>query len=344
MSGPLRQATFSLHRAALGSSRVPAVFQQPAIRAPVRLHQRRHARVLNIDIRRFLQTQPDISEKYKHLLEQKAKSEGLESIDDLKAAYKPKIEQYKRDSLAPPELPGSLTHDGVPPHPSSSQSSASPAASSTTSSTTTQPKTAPPQIPKSAMNPQKSLDSIIDTSKILLHDPKEIEYIWRARHISDKNSLCAVIPLETYQRIQTAARKHPMFVLPLPRPDQGIELHFLQWQFAGENTVNVMFTSLIEYKLRGEFAAPHTTVTHHLDIAQDKGIVLLQGSVVENRGVSVEEAKWLLMALQKFYGAEEGVPGAGEEVGRRRELLRMFSEGKQEFDVQMLIKEVETIN
>lgn len=101
-----------------------------------------------------------------------------------------------------------------------------------------------------------------------------------------------------------------------------------------------MFTSLIEYKLRGEFAAPHTTVTHHLDISEEKGIVLLQGSVVDNRGVSVEEAKWLLMALQKFYGAD----GAGEEVGRRRELLRLFSEGKQEFDVQMLIKEVETIN
>lgn len=291
--------------------------------------------MIDIDIRRFLQTQPDISEKYRHLLEKKARSEGLESVDDLKAVYKPKIEQYKRDSLAPPELPGNLTHNGVlPPSPSSPIDPSS----ITSTSPTTQPKTAPPQIPKSSN--QKSLDSIIDISKILLHDAKEIEYIWRARHISDKNSLCAIIPLETYQRIEKSAKRHPMFVLPLPRPDQGIELHFLQWQFSSPTTVNVMFTSLIEYKLRGEFAAPHTTVTHHLDISEEKGIVLLQGSVVDNRGVSVEEAKWLLMALQKFYGAD----GAGEEVGRRRELLRLFSEGKQEFDVQMLIKEVETIN
>ncbi|KAF3159407.1 hypothetical protein EYR41_002839 [Orbilia oligospora] len=329
MSGPLRQATFTLHRTALGCCQTSATLQPVrALVTPLR-QQKRYAQVLDIDIRRFLQTQPDITEKYKHLLEKKAKSEGLESVDDLKVAYKPKIEQYKRDSLAPPELPGSLTHDGVPPP-------------SPSSSPTTQPKTAPPQIPKSSN--QKSLDSIIDTSKILLHDAKEIEYIWRARHISDGNSLCAIIPLETYRRIEKAAKRHPMFVLPLPRPDQGIELHFLQWQFSSPTTVNVMFTSLIEYKLRGEFAAPHTTVTHHLDISEEKGIVLLQGSVVENRGVSVEEAKWLLMALQKFYGAEEGVPGAGEEVGRRRELLRQFSEGKQEFDVQMLIKEVETIN
>ncbi|RVD81045.1 uncharacterized protein DFL_008923 [Arthrobotrys flagrans] len=335
MSGPLRQATFTLHRTALGCSHASATFQPiRALVTPLR-QQKRHARMIDIDIRRFLQTQPDISEKYRHLLEKKARSEGLESVDDLKAVYKPKIEQYKRDSLAPPELPGNLTHNGVlPPSPSSPIDPSS----ITSTSPTTQPKTAPPQIPKSSN--QKSLDSIIDISKILLHDAKEIEYIWRARHISDKNSLCAIIPLETYQRIEKSAKRHPMFVLPLPRPDQGIELHFLQWQFSSPTTVNVMFTSLIEYKLRGEFAAPHTTVTHHLDISEEKGIVLLQGSVVDNRGVSVEEAKWLLMALQKFYGAD----GAGEEVGRRRELLRLFSEGKQEFDVQMLIKEVETIN
>ena len=60
----------------------------------------------------------------------------------------------------------------------------------------------------------------------------------------------------------------------------------------------------------------------------------------ENRGVSVEEAKWLLMALQKFYGANT----EQEEGGRRKELMRLFSEGKTEFDVQRLIQEVETIN
>lgn len=119
----------------------------------------------------------------------------------------------------------------------------------------------------------------------------------------------------------------------------------MQWQFTSQTTTNVIFTSLIEYKLRGEFATPHTTVTHHSDISDEKGIVLLQGQVKENGGVSVEEAKWLLMALQKFYGiAETGTEQAAEEVGRRRDLLRMFSEGREDFDVQRLIKEVETIS
>ncbi|KAF3940281.1 hypothetical protein ABW19_dt0209895 [Dactylella cylindrospora] len=333
MSGPLRQASFTLHRAALGYSHSSATLQPVrAIASPLR-QQKRYAQVLDV---RFVQTQhpSSVAEKYQHLLEKKAKSEGLKSVDELKQAYKGKIDNYVRESLSPPTLPGSLSHntafpDAIPSSPPSSTPQPLPS------------KPAHPKIPQSSN--QKTLSSFLDISKILLHDSKEIEYIWRARHINDPNSLCAVIPLETYRRLESAAKQYPMFVLPLPRPDQGVELHFLQWQFTSPTTSNVMFTSLIEYKLHGEFASPHTTVTHHLDISPEKGVVLLQGNVVENRGVSVEEAKWLLMALQKFYGAEEG-SSSGEEAGRRRELLRLFSEGKNEFDVQQLIKEVETIN
>ncbi|KAF3926367.1 hypothetical protein AA313_de0202846 [Arthrobotrys entomopaga] len=339
MSGPLRQ----LHRAALtviNSSSSSSSSSRVRI-----LQQKRHARVLNgLQFAHPVNNNNNIADKYKHLLERKAKSEGLESVEELKQAYKHRIDQYKRDSIAPPQLPSSSSSHH---HHQNHHNDAPPSSSSSILSTPTPiPKSSspppPPSIPKSSA--QKSLDSYLDISKILLHDPKEIEYIWRARHISDANSLCAVIPHKTYLRLVKTAKSHPMFILPLPRPDQGIELHFLQWQFSSPTTVNVMFTSLIEYKLRGEFASPHTTVTHHLDICEEKGIVLLQGSVVENKGVSVEEAKWLLMALQKFYAAEEGVEGAGEEVARRKLLLKQFSEGRADFDVQALIKEVETIN
>lgn len=86
----------------------------------------------------------------------------------------------------------------------------------------------------------------------------------------------------------------------------------------------------------GEFAVPHTTVTHHLDLREEKGLVLLQGSVVEGRGVSVDEAKWLLMCLQKFYGGE------GEKAGRKR-LLEKFSGGDEGFKVEELLEEAEKI-
>ena len=86
--------------------------------------------------------------------------------------------------------------------------------------------------------------------------------------------------------------------------------------------------------MRGEYAQPHTTVTHHLDMREEKGLVLLQGSVVEGRGVSVEEGKWLLMCLQKFYGGE------GEKEGRKR-LLEQFSGGDEAFKVEELLEEAE---
>ena len=64
--------------------------------------------------------------------------------------------------------------------------------------------------------------------------------------------------------------------------------------------------------------------------------MLLQGGIVEGRGVTVEEAKWLLMCLQKFYGGE------GEKVERRR-LLEKFSGGDVGFKVEELLEEAEKI-
>ena len=77
-------------------------------------------------------------------------------------------------------------------------------------------------------------------------------------------------------------------------------------------------------------------VTHHLDLADTKGLILLQGNVMEGRGVSVDEARWLLMCLQKFYG--------GTEEGTEREkLLRQFTEGDGGFKVEELLEESEKI-
>ena len=100
--------------------------------------------------------------------------------------------------------------------------------------------------------------------------------------------------------------------------------------------MSVLFTHLAEYKLRGEFSQPHTTITHHLELAQDKGLVLLQGQVVEGRGVSVDEAKWLVMCLQKFYGV-------GGERSERKRLLELFGKGDASFKLEDLVEEAEKI-
>lgn len=166
--------------------------------------------------------------------------------------------------------------------------------------------------------------------------PKELEAIWRLRHANNPQSLCAVIPLDVYLRIQNNARKHPHFILPLPKEGEGAEIHFLQWTFPAPDTVTVLFTHLAEFKLRGEYSQPHTTVTHHLELARDKQVVLMKGDVVEGRGVSVDEAKWLVMCLQKFYGV-------GSEKVERRKLLEGFTKGDEGFSLDELVEESEKI-
>lgn len=101
----------------------------------------------------------------------------------------------------------------------------------------------------------------------------------------------------------------------------------------------MLFTSLTAYKLHGEFAVPHTTLTHHLELMGEKGLVLAQGGVVKDSGVSVEEGRWLVMALQKFYGADPA-----EKEGRTRiKLLEQFTKGGEGFRVEDVIAEAEKL-
>ncbi|TGO27354.1 hypothetical protein BPAE_0043g00270 [Botrytis paeoniae] len=308
-----------------------AIIRSPAVRriisgAPpyLRASQKRWAQVHDV---RFLATQqPDrVLEKYKEKLEQKAKEEGLRDANELKEAYKSKIEELKKKATV--AIP---TPTNAPPTPPPSP-------------TTSSPFPAPPPPPQtpaekapSSTPGLKTLSSYLDLEKVRDLSQEKIEALWRYRHASDPRSLCAVIPLDIYKTIEKTAKKFPHFILPLPKEGQGAEIHFLQWTFPAENTVTVLFTHLAEYKLRGEYSQPHTTITHHLELEKEKGLVLLQGQVVEGRSVSVDEAKWLIMCLQKFYGP------VGEKSDRRR-LLEMFGRGDPAFKVEDLVEEAEKI-
>ena len=56
---------------------------------------------------------------------------------------------------------------------------------------------------------------------------------------------------------------------------------------------------------------------------------------MDGRGITVDEGKWLLMCLQKFYGAEHKV--------ERKELLEQFSHGDGGFKVEELLEEAEKV-
>jgi len=332
--------------------------------SPLLRTQRRCARVHDV---RFVMThrnQEKILDRYKQKLEQKAKNEGHSSISSLKEAYKEKIDGYKRTtnpapiSNPPPAAKHSQFQQPPPPPPTPQQSISS--------------ESKPSGVPGI-----KPLSSYLDLEKVSSLPNKEVEYIWRLRHANDPLSLCAVIPLEMYNRIYRTARQHPQFVLPLPRPvaengsgdikqsaegfDGGEEraasdIHFLQWGFhppagppscpdvktANTHHSTVLFTHLAAFKLHGTYAQPHTTVTHHLDLADSHGLVLLNGSVVKGGGVSVEEGRWLLMCLQKFYDHEGHGGGIGRE--KRQELLEKFSKGDQGFNLDELVDAAERIS
>lgn len=328
---------------------------------PLRI-QRRFARVQDV---RFVATHgaPErIVDRYKDKLEKKVKEEGLESISQLKEVYKEKItEARKKASTLMPKVPISSQTSGLyhsPPPPP-------------------RPRTeAPSKAPKTAVPGIKPLSSYLDLEKVSVLPAKEVETIWRLRHARDPLSLCAVIPLETYNRIYNTAKMHPQFILPLPRPsaeddavvakpsDSGFtgaartaaDIHFLQWGFfppagpppapevrtVNNHTSTVLFTHLAHYKLHGAYAPPHTTITHHLDLADSHGLVLMNGGVVAGRGVSIEEGRWLLMCLQKFYDFRGHGGGIGKE--KRQALLQKFSKGDQGFDLTALVDEAERIS
>jgi ATP synthase F1 complex assembly factor 1 len=255
--------------------------------------------------------------------------EGLSDISELKQAYKDKIENLRKQAAvpaatAPLELNSSSTttsslYPAPPPSPSTPGSKTEPSTKSST----------PPGL--------KTLSSFLDVPKTLELPPTEIETVWRLRHASNPNSLCFNLPLATWRRLAQAASKHPQFILPLPREGQGAEIHFLQWTQPAPHTTTVLFTHLAEYKLRGEYSTPHTTVTFHQELAEPKGVVLGQGSVLPDRGISVDEAKWLVMCMQKFYGQQ------AEESAERKRLLEQFSSGDGNFKVETLLEEAEKV-
>lgn len=291
--------------------------------------------------------------------------EGHSSVSSLKEAYKEKIQDLRKSASTPLTAePGSGSEPAKPssPFPAAPPPPQPQQPGSTAATPNTAPDSNTPGI--------KPLSSYLNLEKIQDLPAKEIEVLWRLRHAKNPNSICACIPLETYQRIASSAKSHPQFILPLPRPQANpdpenkdaeqqqqqqqpaADIHFLQWGFhppatsaappssANTHTSTVLFTHLASYKLHGAYATPHTTITHHLDLADSTGLVLMNGHVDTDKGVSIKEAQFLVMCLQRFYDF-----GGLEGSGRKGELLRMFSKGDAEgFKLEELMDEVERVN
>lgn len=179
--------------------------------------------------------------------------------------------------------------------------------------------------------------------------------LWQTLHTAKSQTqpdrfLSATIPTTTYEAMLAAARRHPQFVLPLPRPNGGQEFFFLQWTFYEDGQSTVIFTSLEEYKLKTAWARPFVTLTHWTDLAETSGAVLMRGEITsttppktnlkglpstaspttERFLLSMPDAQLLLLGLQRFYHLESGDAADQEE---RKEVLEGFTAGSWDSSV-----------
>ncbi|QPG75650.1 hypothetical protein FOA43_003007 [Brettanomyces nanus] len=293
---------------------------------------------------RFIQSKADqqneILAKYKVKLEAKAKQEGLKNVEQLREKMRDKIENKKKQfSKVDPlrELENLERAEKLKAAIEGKKGSKQDLGAMN---------------PESSSKPFKTLDSFVKVENLKKLPANQISLIWRARFQMKDRSLCAAVPADSFGRMYEHARKNPRFVLPLPRDDAQVEkgeqdeahvpveMHFVQWSFVGPNTAHVMITSLTEYKLHNEYARPHTTVAFHSELKDSKHLVLMNGQVDKDAAVSLQDARLLLMNLQRFYG------GLGEESEISKERLNMvklFNRGSGEFDVKRFIELAEMI-
>lgn len=227
------------------------------------------------------------------------------------------------------------------------------------------------------------LSEILDIHKVLRtpHTAEQISALWTVFHASrsqgtGRGFLSASVPLPTYLKMFSVARKYPNFILPLQRevtPDKvegesdgqvAHEFYFMQWAFHPPPTIpppspldkplpnpiipsehpisTVLFTPLLEYKTRETFATPHLILTFYTELANSHDIVLLRGELTpspsgsENFILSQQDAQLLALGLQRFFLTEDGAENSRRK--ERAELLRIFNESPTEFKWEELLK------
>lgn len=268
--------------------------------------------------------------RYKNKLLQKAEEQGFKSVEELKEKLKEDIETKKKELSKVDPLKELEEYEQR-------------LKMSQNNMKVTQQRG--PVDPKQELAPFKTLDSFLKLERIKDLSKQEVEFLWRARWANKPDALSAVVPLEIFEKMDRHIRACPTFVLPLPREvpaeasssgtqEQGMELHYIQWQMADSNTVHCIMTSLAEYKLHSEFAKPHTTFQFHKELASDKKIILMNGHVEKDVNITLPDAQLLLLNIQRFYGA------MGEETvssKQRTKLLHDFAKGSPEFSVEKLI-------
>ncbi|KAF7537568.1 hypothetical protein G7054_g3610 [Neopestalotiopsis clavispora] len=312
--------------------------------APQRCQQRRWAQVHDVRFLATTQASRNIAEKYKDKLDRKAREEGHSDVSSLKAAYADKIiEQRTKNKISVPGLDALLADEEAPPaaaaRPQETQQQTSAPGAGSHPNPPKQPAAARPASTKSGIKP---LSEILDMDKARELPVKELGAVWRLRHASQASSLCAVIDAVDVRppradgpgAPQLCAARAPRRGAPRdPLPAVGVRPRVPH----GHGPVHA--ARRVQGARRVGPAAHERHALLDAGVAARQGVVLMAGNVVDGRGANVQDAQWLVMLMQRFYGPEAL---AGD--GAKRKLLEQFAMGANGgFTVEKLLEESEKL-
>ncbi|KAJ3303083.1 ATP synthase mitochondrial F1 complex assembly factor 1 [Blyttiomyces sp. JEL0837] len=253
----------------------------------------------------------DYINKYSDKLNKLAKSQGFNSAEEMLQKRKEEELEMRKKALAQAKASRPTTSAKATITSNAQESSAQTSSTTNTKSSSDKPR----------------LDQIVNLELMRKESAERIGAIWNEHHAT-KTGLSGVMEAKFYNALQERARKYPLFILPLPR-ESGVEFFFLQ--ITGPQ---IYFTPLLEYKTKLEKARAHLVLTHYDDLAEEKGIVLMNGDICLGTLTS-EEARLLVYQMQLFYVT-------GSE--RKKALLETFHGNPNGFDFQQLIDEMEKLD
>lgn len=174
---------------------------------------------------------------------------------------------------------------------------------------------------RAKMNNVKELNDILDVEKVRELPVEKITDLWKL-YFQNKNKVFGTIATDKYNLLRERAERNKLMVFPVPKP-HGKETYFVEYK-----DDNFFATNLLEYKTHNENARVALTVTHYLEFAKDKEIVLMLGDPDTDR-LSVFEAQTILNMISIFY----------QDDLRFKNYVETFNQRPNEFDFNALAAE-----